>query len=191
EPIHADVRTLHSIKGTAACLGLDAYKLFAHGLENVLAQLRDGKTFFSEPLWEILIEGIDHLEWMLRSAADGAILQELGPAKPAILARLRLPSSLPSQMPGETPAESIEAILDEMFGASASPASQPSATLTTPQPTESAEGPSVATSNLLLRHCPKKAPNRNLPGQKILLFMSARPTPSDMSGSKKLTWRNF
>ncbi|MDW8039769.1 MAG: Hpt domain-containing protein, partial [Thermoguttaceae bacterium] len=39
EPIHADVRTLHSIKGTAACLGLDAYKLFAHGLENVLAQL--------------------------------------------------------------------------------------------------------------------------------------------------------
>lgn len=115
EAIHAAFRVIHSIKGTAACLGLDAFKLFVHSLENLLAQVRDGKTHLSDTLLEVLIEGIDHLEGMLRSAADGVIVQHLGPAEQAWLARIQQPApSETSPTSKEDRSQALQAILDEV-----------------------------------------------------------------------------
>ncbi|MCS7303893.1 MAG: hypothetical protein NZ602_02130, partial [Thermoguttaceae bacterium] len=76
-----------------------------------------------------MIEGIDHLEWMLRSAADGAILQELGPVEHALLTRLPVSAGssgalVGAAIPGE-PAESLQAALEEMCGPGAAPVPQP------------------------------------------------------------------
>ncbi len=133
EAIHAAFRAVHSMKGTAACLGLDAYKLFVHGLENVLAQIRDGKTPLSDALLELLIEGIDHLEGMLRSAAEGAVLQQLGPAEHAWLARVPHPPSASAAASSDSavssPPETVQAVLDEMFRSA-----QPEAAIPVPLP---------------------------------------------------------
>ncbi len=126
EALHAAFRAIHSIKGTAACLGLDAYKLFAHGLENLLAQIRDGKTPLSETLWEILIEGIDLLEGMLGSAGEGRIRQHLGPAEEALLARLPwavCSASSPgaSRAGSEVAAQAIQEVSEEIGSPGAVP----------------------------------------------------------------------
>jgi len=111
EAIHAAFRAVHSIKGTSACLGLDAYKLFVHSLENLLSQIRDGKISLTDSLLERLIEGLDLLEGMLHSAAEGNIVQHLGPSEEAWLARLRPPSA---SQPTDR-AEALQAILDELL----------------------------------------------------------------------------
>lgn len=88
ESINAAFRAVHSVKGCAACLGLDVYKLFVHALENALAKVRDGQCRLTEGLQQALVEGIDRLEAMLDSAVEGSILCQLGPCEEDLLARV-------------------------------------------------------------------------------------------------------
>ena len=197
EAIHAAFRALHSIKGTAACLGLDAYKVFAHGLENVLAQIRDGKTPLSEAVGEVLIEGIDHLEGMLRSAAEGTILQELASEQQALLARLHsfLPAdgkSASGQPSTGQVAESIQADLEEILRPSGDCSPQPP-----PRPQRNQPRKLPATSQRPLGNPPQPALSKKLrslnrlPKQKILRLLPLQTLRSAMSGSKKPIWTGF
>ncbi len=89
EPIHAAFRAVHSIKGCAACLGLDVYKRFAHLLENVLAEVRDGKCQLTEQLQHALIRGFDALEAMLQESLDGNIPSEIPSSALQLLEEIR------------------------------------------------------------------------------------------------------
>ena len=88
ESIHAAFRAIHSIKGCAACLGLEAFKGFSHLLEHTLADVRDGKQTLGEDLQHVLIEGFDCLDAMLNRALDGEIVTDLGPEQRKILERI-------------------------------------------------------------------------------------------------------
>jgi len=88
DSIHASFRAIHSIKGCAAFLGLDAFKQFAHSLEHTLSDIRDGKQSFSEDLLHAMIEGLDSLDAMINQAADGEIVTELGPEREQLIERI-------------------------------------------------------------------------------------------------------
>ncbi len=88
DSIHASFRAIHSIKGCAAFLGLDAFKQFAHSLEHTLSDIRDGKQSLSEDLLHAMIEGFDALDAMINRAADGDILTDLGPEEEQILKQI-------------------------------------------------------------------------------------------------------
>ena len=88
ESIHAAFRAIHSIKGCAACLGLEAYKGFAHSLEHTLADIRDGKQALGEDLQHALTEGFDCLDAMLNRALDREIVTELSPEQRKTLERV-------------------------------------------------------------------------------------------------------
>jgi len=88
ESIHAAFRAIHSIKGCAACLGLEVYKGFAHSLEHTLADIRDGKQPLGDDLQYVLIEGFDYLDVMLNRALDGEIVTEMDPEQETLLQRI-------------------------------------------------------------------------------------------------------
>ena len=65
-------RAIHTIKGTAGCIGLSKIESVAHVGENLLSLLRDGKLQISPPMISTLLEYSDALREMMRS------LQETG-----------------------------------------------------------------------------------------------------------------
>ncbi|HTH46603.1 MAG TPA: Hpt domain-containing protein, partial [Candidatus Limnocylindria bacterium] len=60
-------RVIHTIKGTAGCLGLTKIESVAHVGENLLSALREGKVSVSPPLIDALLAYADTLREMLRS----------------------------------------------------------------------------------------------------------------------------
>ncbi len=88
-------RVIHTIKGTAGCLGLSKIESVAHIGENLLTMLREGKLTVTPPLIAALLAYADALRQMMRSLetsgnegdADYSALlkqlQELQTAKPA------------------------------------------------------------------------------------------------------------
>jgi chemotaxis protein histidine kinase CheA len=52
-------RTMHSIKGTAGCLGLDRVESLAHGLEEMLGRLRSGQGAPSAELVRTMLRAAD------------------------------------------------------------------------------------------------------------------------------------
>jgi len=60
-------RVIHTIKGTAGCLGLSKIESVAHVGENLLSALREGKVLVTPPLINSLLAYADALRQMLRS----------------------------------------------------------------------------------------------------------------------------
>ncbi len=60
-------RVIHTIKGTAGCLGLSKIESVAHVGENLLSALREGKVSVTPPLINALLAYADALREMLRS----------------------------------------------------------------------------------------------------------------------------
>ncbi|MEM9158308.1 MAG: chemotaxis protein CheW [Verrucomicrobiota bacterium] len=58
-------RVIHTIKGTAGCLGLNKIEEVAHVGENLLTILRDGKLTINDPMISTLLELSDALKEML------------------------------------------------------------------------------------------------------------------------------
>ena len=77
EPINAVFRAVHSIKGCAAFLGLDAIRAFSHTLENTLDVIRTESTPLNDALQHRLLEAFDRLDALLQEAAGGKIASEL------------------------------------------------------------------------------------------------------------------
>ena len=65
-------RAVHSIKGAAGFLGLEAIQQLSHGMESVFMSLRDGELAFRAELGDPLLEGVDGLRGMLRALRDNA-----------------------------------------------------------------------------------------------------------------------
>lgn len=66
ESLNNIFRVVHTIKGTAGCIGLSRIETVAHVGENVLSLLRDGKIEVSQGIITVLLEYSDALKEMLR-----------------------------------------------------------------------------------------------------------------------------
>ncbi len=63
-------RVIHTIKGSSGCLGLASIEHLAHAGENLMAQVRDGKTSVSGELTSVLFRYSDALRAMLRELEE-------------------------------------------------------------------------------------------------------------------------
>lgn len=71
EGLRAVFRSIHTLKGSASLLGLDAVESVAHRAEDVLATLRDGKAPVTEGVVSLLLRAVDGLRRMVETVADG------------------------------------------------------------------------------------------------------------------------
>lgn len=80
-------RTAHSFKGNAGIFGFIALADLAHGLEDVLDQLRDGELRMTRELATFLLGTVDALREMVQRAVGGD--NAMQPAEVRMLERLR------------------------------------------------------------------------------------------------------
>ncbi len=59
DPVDALFRAIHTLKGSSGFIGFDRLQKLAHGLESVLADVRDGTRSFTPALGEVLFKGLD------------------------------------------------------------------------------------------------------------------------------------
>lgn len=64
-------RYVHTVKGSAAVVGLTGIADFTHGYENVLGRVRDGAVTISTDLITLLFSGLSHIENLLQISLDG------------------------------------------------------------------------------------------------------------------------
>lgn len=70
--INAIFRAVHSLKGSAGFLGLDAIATLSHAMENMMSLVRDGKLILNKEHIDTLLAGTDKLKLMLESPFDSA-----------------------------------------------------------------------------------------------------------------------
>jgi|Deesub1362B_J571_1020462.scaffolds.fasta_scaffold00932_10 two-component system chemotaxis sensor kinase CheA len=76
EAINEIFRSVHTIKGLAATMGFEKISTLSHQLENLIESLKEAKR--AEPeVTDLLFEGIDLLEAMLKSPQDGEEFTDL------------------------------------------------------------------------------------------------------------------
>jgi two-component system chemotaxis sensor kinase CheA len=63
-------RAVHSIKGAAGFLGLEAVQQLSHAMESLFMGLRDGDLAFQAAMGDPLLAGVDQLRGMLRALRD-------------------------------------------------------------------------------------------------------------------------
>ena len=66
DSLNISFRAIHTIKGTAGCIGLGKIESVAHVGESLLSLLRDGKLKITAPMISVLLEYSDALKEMLR-----------------------------------------------------------------------------------------------------------------------------
>lgn len=69
--INAIFRAAHTLKGMSGMIGLTQVSQLSHHLEDMLDKLRMGKLTFSPEVFGVLIDGVDLLQKMIESAAQG------------------------------------------------------------------------------------------------------------------------
>ena len=94
EAVHTIFRAAHTIKGMAATMGYDGITMLAHEFESALDQIRSGAAEISQPLLDLLFEGIDELSKLIGQVAAG---NEASKADPGLLERVKQAAK------GETP----------------------------------------------------------------------------------------
>jgi len=83
EMINRLFRSLHSIKGGAACVNLLKIKELAHAMENVVGKIREGILTPTHDISQALLDGLDKLKAGVESGDENS-LQDAAP----IIARL-------------------------------------------------------------------------------------------------------
>jgi len=68
EPLNVAFRAFHTIKGSAAFIGLDALSALAHDVESLLSVIRDGDAIFGEEHADILLGSADVIRELLELA---------------------------------------------------------------------------------------------------------------------------
>lgn len=108
ERIATFFRMAHTLKGNAAALGYDAAAQLAHGLEDLLATLRDGSQRATPVAITVMLGAVDGLRQLVGAPPS----TPLGPEHVSMLARLRraaagaafsMPPPPPAVAPRETP----------------------------------------------------------------------------------------
>lgn len=71
EIIDGIFRVAHTLKGSAACVGLQEVSSLAHELENLLDKLCKGEVSLSTRVCDVLLKGRDTLRMLVRNASNG------------------------------------------------------------------------------------------------------------------------
>ncbi|MGH7444482.1 MAG: Hpt domain-containing protein, partial [Longimicrobiales bacterium] len=71
EPVNVALRAFHTIKGSAAFLGLDAISSLAHDAESLLIPVRDDGAAFRNEHADALLKAADRMRALLAQARDG------------------------------------------------------------------------------------------------------------------------
>lgn len=108
-------RSAHTLKGMSATMGFEDMANLTHQMENVLDGIRNGKLVFSSQLLDIIFGGIDHLENMIESIAEGGDGKEDVEEVIAKLKAIETGQTLDSSI-GEVAATVIEDKTDQSFG---------------------------------------------------------------------------
>jgi len=87
EQISSIFRSMHTIKGSAAMFGFQHISEFAHGIENRLDEVRDGKLKVTQELVDIVLAARDHIRLLLEE--DDPPPQDLQDASAALLDRVQ------------------------------------------------------------------------------------------------------
>ncbi|QGP90876.1 Hpt domain protein [Neomoorella glycerini] len=69
--LDAIFRIVHTLKGSAACMGLKDIADFAHKMENLLDKIRQGKAVISENTCRLLLQSSDVLRSLIFAVAEG------------------------------------------------------------------------------------------------------------------------
>jgi two-component system chemotaxis sensor kinase CheA len=104
EPVDRLFRAIHTIKGMAATMGYSAVAQLAHGIENLLDGLREGRLQGSSGVFQLLFRAIDTLGKSVESAAASAAEE---PPDTALLADLE--QAAQAGQPAKPPAAAPEA----------------------------------------------------------------------------------
>ena len=63
-------REVHTLKGSAAVVGLDGVAVYAHDVESKLSQLRSGSVTPNAPIVDALLVAVDRLESLIRESIE-------------------------------------------------------------------------------------------------------------------------
>ncbi|MGI9951175.1 Hpt domain-containing protein [Moorellaceae bacterium AZ2] len=100
EVLDAIFRVAHTLKGSAACVGLKQVSEFAHKMENLLDRLRRSEVPLSPNICSLLLQGRDVLRSLVRAAREGdpeVILEE------AAVVGKSFEHTIKGSLDGETP----------------------------------------------------------------------------------------
>src|SRR3954467_1532507 len=95
EPVDRLFPAIHTIKGMAATMGYAPVAQLAHGIENLLDALRQGRLSASSPIFQLLFRAVD----ALGRAVEGAGTAPEGSADVGLLAELDGAAALPGDGP--------------------------------------------------------------------------------------------
>jgi chemosensory pili system protein ChpA (sensor histidine kinase/response regulator) len=121
EEIHRLFRSMHTIKGSAAQVGLHRLSAVAHRVEDLIGQIRDGALHPSAEIVDICLESVDVLKKFLHRQWAGDL--EMRAAVDPLLARI---AEYVPEGAGESAAESTAPNAGD-YSAAAEPAGRPSA----------------------------------------------------------------
>lgn len=71
EAVDAVFRIAHTLKGSAACVGLKSVAEFAHKMENLLDAIRKGEVLVSQGVCSLLLQSADVLRALIGGAEEG------------------------------------------------------------------------------------------------------------------------
>ena len=117
EEINRLFRAMHTIKGSAAQVGLHRISAVAHRAEDLVGRLRDGELRPSAQIVDICLESVDTLKKLLyRQWPDEASFQA---AAKSLLARIGRLAPAEQEKPAEVPARTLEVSTSEPVEATA------------------------------------------------------------------------
>jgi two-component system chemotaxis sensor kinase CheA len=132
-------RLIHTIKGSAALIGLDSITSLAHHLESHFERLRSGSLLLDGPTIELALRCIDYFRQCNDRLRQG---EKLAPADELTEAVKRLAQTQPATAPRpEAPAPVAPPVAPP-----ATPAPAPAATIPPPPPAVSVEAPEPASA---------------------------------------------
>lgn len=70
-------RLLHTIKGTASCVGLVEIPEFVHEYENLIGRIKNGEVKVDSNITNILLKGLDSLKTLYSNAQNGIISNDI------------------------------------------------------------------------------------------------------------------
>lgn len=75
ECISAVFRAMHTLKGSAGMFGFESISALTHHLENIYAEIRDGRRLLDQDILSTTLNSVDHLKKLLNDASlsDGSV----------------------------------------------------------------------------------------------------------------------
>jgi two-component system chemotaxis sensor kinase CheA len=92
EPLDALFRSVHTIKGMAGAMGYGPVAELSHTIEGMLDAIRAGTHALDRETLDLLFEGADALENLVRAATEGGTALETGPLVHRLARRLGTPA---------------------------------------------------------------------------------------------------